>query len=188
MSTRFNRDPRDTNTAEVPRLCAHPECLEDGLHPAPKNRNRLRDYFWFCKQHAREYNAAWDYCRGMGQGEIDRIIRSDTVWGRPTWPLGMHQSASKARADFSMKDATGIFDEEDQAVDSDPPDASISGTEMWAVRVLGLSQPLSLTALKARYKELAKLFHPDLNGGDIQAEERLKRINLAYSTLRTKLS
>jgi len=40
-----------------------------------------------------------------------------------------------------------------------------------------------LTGLKARYKELAKRLHPDVNGGDAEAEERLKRINLAYATL-----
>jgi curved DNA-binding protein CbpA len=35
-----------------------------------------------------------------------------------------------------------------------------------------------------RYKELVKLHHPDVHGGDKEAEERLKEINLAYSTLK----
>jgi len=34
---------------------------------------------------------------------------------------------------------------------------------------------------------LAKRLHPDVNGGDAEAEERLKRINLAYATLRASL-
>jgi curved DNA-binding protein CbpA len=38
--------------------------------------------------------------------------------------------------------------------------------------------------LKARYKELCKQHHPDLNGGDKDAEERLKLINEAYTYLR----
>jgi curved DNA-binding protein CbpA len=41
-----------------------------------------------------------------------------------------------------------------------------------------------LSELKARYKELVKTHHPDRNGGDKLAEERLKDINDAYSTLR----
>ncbi|MFO1060844.1 MAG: DnaJ domain-containing protein, partial [Dongiaceae bacterium] len=35
-----------------------------------------------------------------------------------------------------------------------------------------------------RYKSLVKRLHPDANGGDKAAEERLKHINLAYSTLK----
>jgi curved DNA-binding protein CbpA len=49
---------------------------------------------------------------------------------------------------------------------------------------LGLEPPLSLDRLKRRYKELVKKHHPDANGGDRGAEERLKSINEAYTTLR----
>ena len=38
--------------------------------------------------------------------------------------------------------------------------------------------------VKARYIELVKRFHPDTNGGDKTAEERLKLINEAYTTLK----
>ncbi len=52
---------------------------------------------------------------------------------------------------------------------------------------LGLSWPTTLEAVKTRYKELAKRHHPDANGGDRDAEERLKTINLAYAALRSRL-
>ena len=35
-----------------------------------------------------------------------------------------------------------------------------------------------------RYKELVKLHHPDVHGGDKAAEEKLKEVNLASSTLK----
>ena len=38
----------------------------------------------------------------------------------------------------------------------------------------GSSWPTTLDAVKTRYKELAKRHHPDANGGDRAAEERLK--------------
>lgn len=60
--------------------------------------------------------------------------------------------------------------------------------ETQALDTLGLSQPLSLAALKARYKELVKRFHPDANGGDKAAEERLKLVNQAYATLKNSVS
>ena len=57
-----------------------------------------------------------------------------------------------------------------------------------ALDTLGLSLPLSLVTLKARYKELVKRFHPDANGGDKAAEERLKLVNQAYATLKNSVS
>ena len=42
---------------------------------------------------------------------------------------------------------------------------------------LGLDWPVTIDVLKTRYKELAKRHHPDANGGDRAAEERLKTIN-----------
>ena len=52
---------------------------------------------------------------------------------------------------------------------------------------LGLSWPTTLDAVKTRYKELAKRHHPDANGGDQAAEERIKTINLAYAAVRSRL-
>ena len=50
--------------------------------------------------------------------------------------------------------------------------------------VLDLPPDATVVELKARYKQLAKRHHPDLNGGDKKAEERLKLINEAYTYLR----
>ena len=44
-----------------------------------------------------------------------------------------------------------------------------------------------LAQVKAQYKQLAKEHHPDINGGDAGAEERLKDINLAYDLIRKSL-
>ena len=52
---------------------------------------------------------------------------------------------------------------------------------------LGLDWPTTLDQVKARYKALAKRHHPDANGGDRAAEERLKTINLAYAAVRNRL-
>jgi curved DNA-binding protein CbpA len=38
--------------------------------------------------------------------------------------------------------------------------------------------------IRARYRALVKKLHPDANGGDKSAEERLKVVNQAYSTLK----
>ena len=56
-----------------------------------------------------------------------------------------------------------------------------------ALDLLGLAWPLEEAVLRARYKQLAKQLHPDVNGGDRGAEERFKDVNRAYSLLRQKL-
>jgi hypothetical protein len=56
-----------------------------------------------------------------------------------------------------------------------------------ALAALDLSWPLTLDELKARWKALVKRHHPDANGGDPKAEERVKAINQAYTLLRGRL-
>ena len=184
------RDPRDRSA--TPRRCDHPSCEADGLHPAPKDRNRLRDYFWFCKPHAREYNAAWNYCAGLSQHDIDSIVREDVVWNRPTWPLGMQQVFRHARPSmddpFDMGTIFGAAHDDGDNHRTPPPDAEENNPDAWAMRILGLMPPVSLTEVKARYKEIVKKLHPDINGGDKAAEDRLKEINRAYAYLKSTLS
>ena len=56
--------------------------------------------------------------------------------------------------------------------------------EQRALAMLDLAPPVKADEVKLRYKELVKRLHPDANGGDKEAEERLKLINDAYSTLK----
>ena len=154
-----------------------------GEYRAPKSRTALNDYWWFCLDHVRAYNAGWDFYKGMTPGEIEYQLRADTAWQRPTWPLGR----------------IGRLADEAELIGRDPL-AALSGrrgkTEpvlaapaelREPLAVLGLDWPTTLGAVKTRYKELAKRHHPDANGGDRTAEERFKTINLAYATLRGTL-
>ncbi|MGI0486542.1 J domain-containing protein [Pantanalinema rosaneae CENA516] len=50
-------------------------------------------------------------------------------------------------------------------------------------RTLQVSPRASLEEIKAAYRQLARLYHPDLNPHNHNAEEFLKEINIAYETL-----
>jgi hypothetical protein len=158
-------------------------------HRAPCDRDRLNEFYWFCIEHAREYNKAWNYCAGMTEQDIEEAIRQDTVWRRPTWPL--NGAAAEARRKFEaggFTDAFG-FKEAFRANSDDVRGGTQGGPgEFQAMRTMELRPPLTLTRLKARYKELVKQLHPDANGGDRAAEDRLKDINEAYATLKQLLS
>ncbi len=49
--------------------------------------------------------------------------------------------------------------------------------------VLGLDKSADDTAIKKAYRQLAKKYHPDLNPGDKEAEEKFKEVNEAYAVL-----
>ena len=55
-----------------------------------------------------------------------------------------------------------------------------------ALVIMDLPVGATLDEIKVRYKELVKRHHPDANGGDKEAEERLKLINQAYTILKAQ--
>ena len=163
------------------RRCDHPTCDQLGEHRAPRSRGDLRSYYWFCLDHVREYNASWDYFDGMSQDEIEQFQRKNAYWHRPTWRLGMRPGGQW------FEDSPGLF------VNGGTPDPltgassaaapSFKPGERHALAQMNLGSPVTLKEIKERYKELVKQHHPDANGGDKQAGERLKTIIQAYTHL-----
>ena len=49
--------------------------------------------------------------------------------------------------------------------------------------VLGLNKGADETAIKKAYRGLAKKYHPDMNPGNAEAEQKFKEVNEAYSVL-----
>ena len=168
-------------TAAAMRLCDHPGCASAGDYRAPRSRAALHLFYWFCLDHVRAYNAAWNYYAGMSAAELEREIRNDTVWQRPTWPMGTRTGAGYTPR---FRDY-GMFGLEDEGPDrGDAVRRRPKSQQEQALAIFNLVPPLTLAGLKSRYKELVKLHHPDVHGGDRAAEERLKIINLAYATLK----
>ncbi len=165
------------------RTCEAPGCESSGEYRAPRSRLNLRDYQWLCLEHVREHNARWDYYRGMAPGQIEAEVRADTSWQRPTWPLG--RLGGRPLDAAMLHDPLGVLG---GRVHREPARPASPPALREPLGTLGLEWPVSLAALKLRYKELAKRHHPDMNGGDRVAEERLKDVNLAYAAVRRYLT
>lgn len=155
-----------------------------GEFRAPKSRDSLREYYWFCLDHVRAYNASWDYYAGMTTAQIEGLIRQDVTWRRPTWPLGRLGGGGLRFGATPVRDFFNLFDEEEEKRQNQPP---VPNPAKDALQVMELTWPVTLESLKARYKELCKIHHPDTNGGDKASEERFKRIGQAYRTLMESL-
>ena len=171
----IHNDPIDTGG------CAVPGCRAEATHKAPKSRDELHRYVWFCLEHVREYNASWDYYAGMDETQIEAHRRQDVTWRRPTWPFGSRQTEGLDAGELPFEDPFELLGE--RAARRASPDAPRSKTDE-AFDILNLSAPVSANDAKARYIELVKRLHPDANGGDKTAEERLKSVNAAYATLK----
>jgi hypothetical protein len=172
-------DPDSYGAEPLERACEWPGCEREGRYRAPRSRERLRDWQWFCLDHVREYNLGWDYFRGMSPDQIDAHRRGDTTWHRPTWRFGTRSSFEPPR----WHDPFGIFGDAGVSGDAPHSTARPASTRQRMMAVLRLEEGFTLVELKRRYKTLAKEHHPDLHGGDKAAEERLKLVIEAYRYL-----
>ena len=185
-----NARPPQADPDVPPRPCDRPGCPVPGEFRAPRSTTKLNEYFWFCLPHVREYNASWDYYKGMSPQEIEANLRNDSGWHRPTWPLG-RLGAARVLGPETLRDPLGVLNgtplharrRQASAEKAAAPPPELRA----ALDVLGLEWPVDHSAMRNRYKELAKRFHPDLNNGDRGAEEKLKDVNRAYSLLRKRL-
>ena len=170
------------------KKCDSPKCNEKGEYRAPKSRVMLNKYFYFCLDHIKEYNKSWDFYKGMSVEQIENSMRSDTFWDRPSWPLknsfkNIFDEFNEYVEDFVKNDDDKI---NDTYFKNKLLDESLSLEEAKALKELDLKMPISLEKIKKNYKKLVKIFHPDVNGNNKDAEEKFKQINESYKLLLKK--
>lgn len=160
------------------RSCDHEGCKSPGEFRAPKSPKSLREYFWFCLDHIREYNKTWDFYKGMSPDQIDESRISDMTWNRPSWPLGSWRS---------FLESVQYMDGLDPFINMGGRPTPLPKDVQKGLKTLDLSLPITVENLKKKYKSLVKLHHPDLHAGDKLAEERFKEVNEAYQVVKKHL-
>ena len=179
---------KDYDEHEQSGYCDHPGCLEEGAYKAPKSRSQLRNYHYFCLQHVREYNKAWNYHKGLNEQQVENSIRRSTTWDRPSWPFGTKHKMFESFVKGNVTDNFDFFEMDSFSGNNGEPNKKFNADQLDALDIMGLKPPIDIAKLKSQYKYLVKIHHPDRNGGDRKAEERLKLINEAYTTLKQVLS
>ena len=178
------------------RNCDICGCTNRGDYKAPKSRQDLKDYYWFCLEHVQEYNRNWDFFKGMSPHEIEEQIRKNAVGDRPSWrstKTGMDQERLKQKIHKTFTYGESAF--KDFNFGSESEDAETEGKKTFgletlphpaveALKIMGLAPPIVWDKVKTRYKLLVKKYHPDTNVYTEEGEEKIKQINLAYSILK----
>lgn len=180
--------------------CERPGCPEAGEFRAPGHRapgfDGPGDWRWFCLEHVREFNAGYDWFEGMSADEIleaqspiagwrndTRAFRPDAEVTTPRWAdfddpldaIGARAADIRRRAAGQAAQQTGGW----------ATHSRFTRPERDALEVMGLSGDTDRTALRRRYSELVRRFHPDRNGGDRRHEARLQSVVEAYNLLKS---
>ena len=166
--------------------CSFPGCAAEGVFRAPKGRDREGEYFCFCIDHVREYNATYDYFRGMDDESLAKFRQAETIGHRPTWKMGSRGGAAGARHvdETIYAEARAMRRRGARRADGAADAPRYNALALKALDALDLDANATEITIKARYKELVKRHHPDANGGDRSSEDKLREIIQAYNYLR----
>mgnify|MGYP006274848741 CR=1 FL=1 len=168
------------------RVCDHDGCEEPGKFRAPKSPDAMDEYFWFCKEHVREYNLKWNYFEnGSDQDYMDQVDK-DRVWERGTKPF-KKSVEERAWARLGIEDPHAVLGEN---ATRNPGRSQNGGgrrlppTERKAIEILDAEDHWSKTEIRRAYKALIKVLHPDMNGGDRSHEEQLAEVVWAWDQIK----
>lgn len=166
--------------------CSFPGCTAEGVFRAPKGRDREGEYFCFCMDHVREYNATYDYFKGMDDESLAKFRQAETIGHRPTWKMGPRGGAQGAQhVDETVYAEARAMRRKGARRTGDAAQAPrYNALALKALFTLELDGNATEVTIKARYKELVKRHHPDANGGDRSSEDKLREIIQAYNYLR----
>jgi hypothetical protein len=173
------------------RPCAHAGCREAGDYRAPVHRpgsslappSGPPQWQYFCLDHVRAFNAGWNYFEGMDQ---ETIFQAQTPY--PSWDRETRAFAHNAFGEGvdRVEDTLGVL--RWKTATAARTASSLSREDRQALAKLGLPDSATLKEVKAKYRQLARRYHPDANGGDRSHEARLQALTEAQAHLAASAS
>ncbi len=159
------------------KKCDKPGCTKAGTCRAPKSRD-LKDYWFFCQEHAAEYNKNWNFYADMTPEEIE------ADWERQTFgaPLKDNDAANQDAAKYEK--FINDFIQGRSSFDRIASKQTISGPITSAFKKFELPITASWREVAARYRVLAKKYHPDTATDKKSAATEFTKITAAYETLK----
>jgi curved DNA-binding protein CbpA len=167
------------------RVCEHEGCEEAGLYRAPKAPDVLDDFFWFCKDHVREYNLKWNFFDGTTEAELNAQMTKDKVWERQT--RDFRDPEARAWARLGIEDPHQVLGDNatrNPGRSRDGHTRRLPPTERRAIEILEARDTWTKAEVRKSYKALIKVLHPDMNGGDRSQEEQLQQVMWAWEQIK----
>lgn len=165
--------------------CAAPGCNAPGEYKAPlqpANFDGPGSWRFLCLDHVREHNAKYNFFDRMTPEEIQSAQSPLAGWEWPSRKFAANGADPPPRwSDFA--DPLDAIATRFGHIGSDKA-SRFNKAERRALGVLGLGEDADRHALRQRYSNLVRRFHPDKNGGDRSHEGRLGQVIEAYQLLR----
>ena len=190
--TKFKFDIKSNNLSwekVIHTNCDKEGCVANGEYKAPKSRIKLNEYYYFCLNHIKEYNKSWDFYKGLTVDQIEKSINKDSVWDRPSWPLKGNPSKVLEQINEFINNDYYLFENDrnqEEYYRNRLLDENLTSEQNHALKSLELKLPVNLDQIKKKYKKLVKIFHPDVNDNNKEAENKFKEINESYKILLKK--
>ncbi len=160
------------------KKCDHKNCTKAGTCRAPKSRD-LCEYWYFCPEHAAEYNKNWNFYADMTPDEIE------ADWERGVFGTSMKdkKQAASDNADYVnfINDFITGRSKFDQTASAKPAAPS---RVVGALKTLGLSISATWREIGVAYRALAKQHHPDTAKNKKTSHDEFAKITAAYSVLK----
>ena len=163
-------------------ICEWENCKLVGKFKAPTEKDNSKNFKWLCDQHIKLFNKNWNYFEGMSQSAIEKFLKSDITWHRPTQKFGSDDNFFNILWYNTLNDKFNIF--HDKKFSGTKNYKKLCGKDKDAFIILGLEFSSDWVTIQKKFKTLVKKFHPDKHSGDKQYEDKLKKITLAYSHLK----
>ncbi|MDB9719229.1 DnaJ domain-containing protein [Candidatus Pelagibacter sp.] len=163
-------------------ICDWNNCSNTGEYKAPVEKDNSKRYRLLCLTHVKEFNKNWNYFKGMDDEQVFDFLKSDMTWHKPTQSFGSSDNFFKVLWNNTLKDEfdktklRGEYNHMNQF--------KFDANDIKAFSILGASVGQKWEQIQDQFKTLVKKFHPDINLGNKEYEEKLKLITLAYTQLK----
>ncbi|MDA7831903.1 DnaJ domain-containing protein [Candidatus Pelagibacter sp.] len=163
-------------------ICDWNNCSNVGEYKAPVEKDNSKRYRLLCLAHVKEFNKNWNYFKGMDDEQVFDFLKSDMTWHKPTQSFSSSDNFFKVLWNNTLKDEfdktklRGEYNHMNQF--------KFDANDIKAFSILGASVGQKWEQIQDQFKTLVKKFHPDINLGNKEYEEKLKLITLAYTQLK----
>ena len=163
-------------------ICDWNNCSNAGEYKAPVEKDNSKRFRLLCLAHVKEFNKNWNYFKGMDDEQVFDFLKSDMTWHKPTQSFSSSDNFFKVLWNNTLKDEfdktklRGEYNHMNQF--------KFDANDIKAFSILGASVGQKWEQIQDQFKTLVKKFHPDINLGNKEYEEKLKLITLAYTQLK----
>ena len=166
--------------------CAAAGCREPGEFRAPLTPGDFDGpgrWHYLCLEHVRLHNSRYNYFAGMTPDEIEAAQSPIAGWERSTRAFATN-GADRGPVWSDFSDPLDAIAARFRPETRRPAVDRFTAAERHALGVMGLKDDVDRHALRSRYSELVRLYHPDRNGGDRSFEAKLGKVIEAYQSLK----